>query len=333
MVVPKAFISLGTSAAGIGLTLATGGLATPAFVAAAAATGAATGTVETLAKQGLDVASGKRERIDGGDVLGAAFAGGAFGAGSAGLARAMAKGSLTAEQDLKGTGGKSGAPMSSMYKDSMSAGRQSLCEADVVAPNLPANPSVGPSGGASGSATYVTGRSGASMQSARSAGTFATAASAHSAHSALALNPLALADEVYYQGFPSEWADIVRTRQLKGMGPDLPTHNNSNPQLGRGLYASRDRAVAESYAQNHGSNGRLLTFKVRKGVSLEIRDVTDIGKDVTAKRMCALDPSIDVALQTKALGTMDQTCFRTNRACAALELLSVEMVKPRPIVK
>jgi len=330
--VPKALLSIGTAAVGVGVTMASAGLATPAFMGAAAATGAGCATADTAAKQTLDIKAGKRKRFDAGDLVGSALTGGAMGASTAGLVRAFG---AAPEQNLAGTRSMRTAPESTIYQDSMSAGQKSLYEAapqSQAATKFVTKPA-GSLGGAApkGGASLATARSAATAETARSAGTHATAVSARTALSASSVDSHALGGETYYQGCPSEWADLVKARQLRGLGPEFPEHQHANQQLGNGLYASRDRAVAESYAQHHGLNGRLLKFRVDKGVAMEIRDVTHVGKELT--RGLQNDPGIDVAFQNKVPGTMDQACFRTDRACGALKLLSVEIVKPRPVIR
>jgi len=135
-------------------------------------------------------------------------------------------------------------------------------------------------------------------------------------------------DDVFYQGCPSAWAEKVLANNELGEGPDFPSVHGPNPQLGRGLYASKDRAIAMSYAQYNGSDGRLLTFRMQEGAGLKIRDVTEIGKDLVSKT--SNDEAMGIVFQHKTQHTMEQACFRTAEACSRLKLESVEAVPPLP---
>lgn len=125
----KAFVSVGVTAAAVGVTVLSAGLATPAFVGVAATSGAVAGTVESTAKQHIDVVAGKQQSIEFGEVLGAAGAGAAIGGAFAGVARAIG-----------------GQPTSSPAKGFPQAPKGTGNGPNLVMPDAKPSPYAGPNG-------------------------------------------------------------------------------------------------------------------------------------------------------------------------------------------
>lgn len=87
----KAGVSLVTAGLGTGVTILTAGLATPAFVAAMGGAGAAVGTADNAAKQGIDIGFGNKDSFDLGEMVGSGLQGGVMAANAARAGRAAAE--------------------------------------------------------------------------------------------------------------------------------------------------------------------------------------------------------------------------------------------------
>ncbi len=83
----KAVTSIGVTIAAVAVTVGTAGLATGPFIASAAATGAVAGTIDSAAKQGIDIHNGHRKEFDVGEMLGSCIGGGVIGASLATVGR------------------------------------------------------------------------------------------------------------------------------------------------------------------------------------------------------------------------------------------------------
>jgi len=102
----KAGVQAATVAGGIGVTLLTGGLATAPFYAAVSGAGAGLGVANNAANQGIDIAAGKKDKFDSGELVGSGLTGGAMAAIGGKVNRAMDRAVLKSAQnaELAGTG-------------------------------------------------------------------------------------------------------------------------------------------------------------------------------------------------------------------------------------